>query len=280
MNASTALQQDHSAADARPVALITGASSGIGLATARRCAQLGYRVFGTSRSGQAIDPGVFMLTLDVDRDDSVTDCIAALLRQTSRLDLVVNNAGRALAGACEETSPDEARALFETNVFGPMRVIRAVLPTMRQQASGTIINVGSLSGSVGVPFHGVYAASKHALAGYSEALRLELRPFGIRVSVIEPQAHRTQIQMGSPARPMPLYYAGRQHVEALIRQQIEAGDSPERVVDAILAAARARAPALRYPVGRSARFATWARRLLPARVFEHFLRREFLLPAS
>lgn len=155
MTSSTSVLSAARSASQLPVALITGASSGIGRATAQRCARLGYRVFGTSRVEHASDPDVCMLKLDVDCDDSVAACVTELLRRTVRLDLVVNNAGRAMLGACEETSSGEARALFETNVFGPMRVVRAVLPTMRRQASGTIINIGSLSGSVGVPFHGV-----------------------------------------------------------------------------------------------------------------------------
>ncbi|MDB4976428.1 MAG: short-chain dehydrogenase protein, partial [Myxococcaceae bacterium] len=201
-----------------------------------------------------------------------------LLRRAGRLDVLVNNAGRAMVGACEETGADEARSLFETNVLGPMRVVSAVLPTMRQQSRGSIVNVGSLSGSIGVPFHGIYAATKHALAGYSEALRLELEPFGIHVSVVEPAAHRTHIQMTRPAKLLSVYDAARQRVEAIIRQQIESGASPERVVDVIVAAATSRSPRLRYRVGRRARFAVWARRLLPAYAFEHVMRREFRLP--
>jgi short-subunit dehydrogenase len=220
-----------------------------------------------------------MLLLDVDQDDSVRDCIDVLLKRAGRIDVVVNNAGRAMVGACEETSAEEARALFETNVFGVMRIISAVLPSMREQRRGAIVNVGSLAGSIAVPFHGVYAASKHALAGYSEALRLELAPFGIRVSLVEPQAHRTQIQMIKSRAPQAQYDQARAHVEAKIRRDIEAGDSPERVVDVIVAATTARAPRPRYRVGRRAQAAVWARRVLPAGLFERMLRREFGLPA-
>lgn len=262
------------------VALVTGASSGFGLVTARRLAALGYRVFGTNRSGQGNTPDVEMLALDVDTDSSVVACIAELMRRTGRLDVLVNNAGRALVGACEETSAAEARALFETNVFGVMRVSAAVLPIMRQQRSGTIVNVGSVSGFVGVPFHGVYAASKHALAGYTEALRHEVRGFGVQVCVVEPAAHKTGIQMARPQHLLSIYDQGRQTVEAIIRKQIDTGNSPERVADVIVAAVRKGAPRVRYRIGLKALLAVWGLRLLPMRLWELAVRREFRLAAA
>jgi len=261
-----------------PVALVTGASAGFGLATARKLATRGFRVFGTSRSGAAGAPGVEMLALDVDTDVSVRECTAELLRRAGRLDVVVNNAGRAMLGACEETSADEARALFETNVFGTMRFVSAVLPTLRGQRRGAIVNVGSISGFMGVPFHGVYAASKHALAGYTEALRLEVEVFGVSVSLVEPAAHRTGIQMTRPRAPLAPYDVGRERVAAIIRAQIEGGDSPERVVEAIVRAATSSAPRLRYRVGRKAGVAAWARRWLPEAALAYVMRREFQLP--
>jgi short-subunit dehydrogenase len=163
-----------------------------------------------------------------------------------------------MVGSCEETSAEEARALFETNVFGPMRVAAAVLPAMREARRGVIVNVGSLSGFIGVPFHGAYSASKHALAGYTEALRYEVRSFGVRVALIEPAAHRTGIRMARPRTPMPLYEVGRERVEAIIRAQIERGDSPERVVDAIVEAAT-RTAAVPLPRHRGRRWRRGAR---------------------
>jgi short-subunit dehydrogenase len=262
------------------VALVTGASSGFGELTAKRLAREGYRVFGTSRGPHSGYPGVEMLRMDVDDDASVTRCVADVLARSGRVDLLVNNAGRAMLGACEETSASEARALFETNLFGVMRLVNAVLPSMRRQGCGAIVNVGSLSGFVGVPFHGAYAATKHALAGYSEALRLEVRPFGITVALVEPAAHRTQIQMIRPGQLQPLYDRGRERVGAIIRRQIEGGAAPERVVDAIVAAATAPAPHGRYRVGLKAVLGALARRLLPASVFEWALRREFQLSGT
>jgi short-subunit dehydrogenase len=261
------------------VVLVTGASSGFGARVAQRFAALNYRVFGTSRSGAGGPPGVEMLALDVDLDQSVATCARELLARAGRVDVLVNNAGRAMVGACEETRADEARALFETNVFGTMRMVGAFLPTMRAQGEGAIVNVGSVSGFVGVPFHGVYAASKHALAGYTEALHFEVARFGIRVALVEPAAHRTGIQMIRPRELRALYDEDRSRVEAIIRRQIEHGDDPGRVVDAIVRAAISKTPALRYRVGFKAGLASWARRVLPERALGAMMRREFRLSA-
>jgi short-subunit dehydrogenase len=187
----------------------------------------------------------------------------------------VNNAGRAMLGAAEETSPTEARALFETNVFGVMRVTCGVLPGMRARGRGAIINVGSLSGFIGVPFHGIYAATKHALAGYSEAVRLEVEPFGVRVVLIEPAAHATAIEMVRPARLLAEYAEPRERVGRIIRAQIERGGDPARIASAIVAAALAPHPPARIRVGGKAVLGSYARRLLSVRLFERFLRREF-----
>ncbi len=259
------------------VALVTGASSGFGLVTAEKLAEVGFTVFGTSRSGAGGPVSVEMLALDVDDDESVSRCISRLIARFGRLDVLVNNAGRAMVGACEETSAAEARALFETNVFGVMRVTSAVLPTMRAQGSGRIVNVGSISGITGVPFHGVYAASKHALAGYSEALRHEVAPFGISVSLVEPEAHRTGIAMSRPARQLALYDEGRDGVEAIIRGQIERGNSPIHVAETIARIASTARPKFRHGVGKKATLLYFARRVLPPRLFESLVRRELRL---
>lgn len=261
--------------DQRPVALVTGASTGFGRLTAERLAARGYRVFGTNRTGTGSSAALEMLVLDVDLDESVERCVQDLLGRAGRIDVLVNNAGRAMLGACEETSSSEARALFETNVFGVMRMVSAVLPTMKQQGHGSIVNVGSLSGLISVPFHGVYAASKHALAGYSDALRHEVRPFGVRVSLVEPAAHRTGITMARPARTQAAYDADREQVGSLIQTQIETGRDPARVADTIVVAATSGTPKVRYRVGFKALLASWALRLLPLSWVEIAVRYEF-----
>ncbi len=169
------------------VALVTGASSGFGQLTAARLVASGYRVFGTSRDAQASSaPGVEMLVLDVRSEESVQACVAELLQRAGRLDLLVNNAGQTHASLAEETDPAQARDVLETNFWGAVRVTNAVLPTMRKQRSGHIINVSSLAGLLGTPGQAFYSASKFALEGYSEALSIELQPFHIHVSLIEP----------------------------------------------------------------------------------------------
>src|SRR5688572_20884543 len=171
------------------IALVTGASSGIGEATAERLAIAGYKVYGTSRRGARAGQRSFaMLSLDVTSDASVEAAVSEVMRLEGRIDLLVNNAGFGVAPAgAEESSLDQARAIFDTNFFGIVRMTRAVVPYMRRQGSGRIINIGSVLGLVPQPYGALYAATKHAVEGYSESLDHELRTRGIRVSVIEPR---------------------------------------------------------------------------------------------
>ncbi|WP_341531058.1 SDR family NAD(P)-dependent oxidoreductase [Nostoc sp. UHCC 0302] len=154
-------------------------------------AQEGYCVFGTSRKEHQASQGVEMLRLDVTSDSSVQSCIKQLLTQTNRIDLLINNAGQIHASMIEETSLEQAKEIFETNFWGIVRLTNAVLPVMRQQRSGHIINISSVAGLIGAPGQGFYSASKFALEGYSEALSVELDPFNINVSLIEPGYFKT-----------------------------------------------------------------------------------------
>jgi len=175
------------------VALITGASSGIGQATAERLADAGYTVFGTSRraapgAGRAFE----MLTLDVTSESSVAAAVEEVVRRAGRVDVLVNNAGFGVApAAAEESSLEQAQAIFDTNFFGVVRMTRAVVPHMRKEGGGRIINIGSVLGFLPMPYGALYAATKHAIEGYSESLDHELRTRGIRVSVIEPAYTKT-----------------------------------------------------------------------------------------
>jgi NAD(P)-dependent dehydrogenase (short-subunit alcohol dehydrogenase family) len=178
--------------DDAPVVLVTGASSGFGKAIATSLAARGWQVYGTTRATTERGPGPLrMLTMDVTSDESVARGVATVLGEQGRIDAVVNNAGMGYAGALEDTSLEEARAQFETNFFGMHRVCRAVLPAMRARRSGRIVNLSSLGGFVSVPFQGLYCASKFAVEAYSEALRMEVRPFGIHVSMVEPGDYAT-----------------------------------------------------------------------------------------
>src|SRR5579862_1855757 len=163
----------------RDVALVTGASSGIGLVTAQLLAKVGYRVFGTSRRETAKSQGITMLICDVTDDASVRQMVDDVVQSTGRLDLVVNNAGIGLLGAAEDSSIAQVTRLFDVNVFGVARVVNAVLPIMRSQKRGRIINVSSALGLIPAPFSAYYSATKHALEGFSESLDHEVRHFGI-----------------------------------------------------------------------------------------------------
>src|SRR5262245_5584485 len=170
------------------VALITGASSGIGRATAELIATRGHRVFGGVRAPATTRPlaGVELVSLDVRDEASVKACVDEVRGRTGRIDVLINNAGVNLVGAVEETSVSQAQALFDTNVLGVLRMVKAVLPDMRRQGAGLIVNISSVLGLIPAPYMGVYASTKHALEGLSDSLDHEVRAFGIRVVLIEP----------------------------------------------------------------------------------------------
>jgi NAD(P)-dependent dehydrogenase (short-subunit alcohol dehydrogenase family) len=261
---------------ARAVALITGASSGIGAATASLLATSGFRVFGTSRAPTADPRRPFPLVpLDVRSDASVAAAVRHVLAQAGRIDLLVNSAGYAQAGALEENSLDDARAQFDTNVFGVLRVTNAVLPGMRAQRSGRIVNVSSLVGHVAPAYLGLYAGTKFALEGLSEALRAELRPFGVAVSLVEPGFVRTGLAGRSPAQPLAAYDVPRGAALAGAREGIERGLPPAVVAQAVLRIATAPRPGLRYRVGRTSTLLIALKRLLPEPAFERVRRRAF-----
>src|SRR5438067_9288448 len=188
----------------QPVALVTGASSGIGQATAELLAAHGFTVFGTSRTPREGTRSYTWLPLDVRSDDSVQTAVQSLLAQAGRIDLLVNNAGYVQFGAIEESSVADAQAQLDTNLFGVIRMLKAVLPVMRQQGSGRIINISSIVGHVAAPYGGLYATSKFALEGLSEALSEEVCPFGVTVSIIKPGFANTPIvsQTRMPTTPL------------------------------------------------------------------------------
>ncbi len=261
-----------------PVALIIGASSGIGRASAVALAKVGYRVFGTSRKPMTAPAnGITMLVADVTDDGSVQALIARVMATTGRIDLLVNNAGYALSGAAEESSIGQVQALFETNFHGVVRVTNAVLPIMRAEGVGRILNIGSVVGLIPGPFGAYYVASKHAIEGYSESLDHEVRPFGIRVAVIEPWATKTSIEANSPQgdRPVAAYARTIARYRTAFDAAMAAGDTAEDVAATIVTAARDRSPRLRYPSGKASRQTSFARRFLPRSMFDRTLRKQF-----
>ena len=249
------------------IALVTGASSGIGEATAQRLAKAGYKVYGTSRRGaQAGQRSFEMLPLDVTSDESVDAAVREVMRLEGRIDLLVNNAGFGVAPAgAEESSIEQARSIFETNFFGLVRMTRAVVPHMRRQGSGRIINIGSVLGFLPMPYGALYAATKHAIEGYSESLDHELRTRGIRVSVIEPAYTKTQFDANllEPDSKLDEYREVRAVLGKTLKEVMAAADEPGVVADAVLKAAIAVRPKLRYTAGGLASRLRLLRRFAP-----------------
>ena len=263
------------------IAIVTGASSGIGEATAERLAKAGYTVYGTSRRGARVSTRSFhMLALDVTSDASVEAAVGDVMRLEGRIDLLVNNAGFGVAPAgAEESSLEQARSIFETNFFGLVRMTRAVVPHMRRQGSGRIINIGSVLGLLPMPYGALYAATKHAVEGYSESLDHELRTRGIRVTVIEPAYTKTQFDANllEPDSQLDEYREIRVALGTLLKEVMAAADEPSVVADVVLKAANAEHPRLRYPAGRLANRLRWLRRFAPAGVVDAGLRKDLRL---
>ena len=258
--------------------LVTGASSGIGQATAQLLAERGFNVFGTARKPAAAkSSNVTMVALDVRSDDSVKRCVEQVQAQAGRVDVLVNNAGYALMSAAEETSIDEAKAQLETNFFGAVRMVNAVLPGMRKAGAGKIINIGSLAGITAIPFSAFYTASKFAIDGYSEALWHEVRPFGIHVTVLEPGFIHTKIgeTTQTAAAPLAPYNGVRQRVTAALARQVEHGIAPEKVAATVLRAIESRNPKLRYRVGTDAAWIPRMKSVMPWPLFAVGVRRTF-----
>jgi short-subunit dehydrogenase len=264
----------------RGVAIVTGASSGIGEATAKALETAGFRVFGTSRRAMVRSDGLSMVACDVTDEASVNGLVETVLSEAGRIDLLVNNAGMGLLGGAEESSIDQAKALFDVNVFGVLRVTNAVLPVMRQQRAGRIVNVSSILGLVPSPFSALYASTKHALEGYSESLDHELRAFGIRVALVEPGYTQTSFEQNTmaPDRALPIYDAVRGDMEVQLRRGVGSGDTPEVVAQAILEAATADVPRRRYAAGKMAKQVRLLRRLVPEAAFDKSLRKQVGLP--
>ena len=265
------------------VSLVTGASSGIGEATARRLATAGYKVYGTSRRGaQSGRQSFAMLPLDVTSDESVETAVNELIRREGRIDLLVNNAGFGVAPAgAEESSIDQAKAIFETNFFGLIRMTRAVVPHMRRQGNGRIINIGSVLGFLPMPYGALYAATKHAVEGYSESLDHELRTRGIRVSVIEPAYTKTRFDANFLAADSKLdeYGEVRALLDKVLKDVMAPADEPTVVADVVLEAAIADRPKLRYVAGGLANRLRLLRRFAPAGLVDAGIRKDLRLDA-
>jgi NAD(P)-dependent dehydrogenase (short-subunit alcohol dehydrogenase family) len=267
----------------KPVALVTGASSGIGKAAALALAAAGHEVVGTSRDTARVTPlsGVSFIELDVADDASVTAAVAQVIDRFGRIDVLVNNAGIGSAGAAEESSAAQAQGLFDINVFGVIRMINAVLPHMRAQRSGRIINISSILGFIPQPYMAIYAASKHAVEGYSESVDHEVREYGVRVLLVEPAWTSTAFDAASvrPDQPLDLYAKQRDVFEQYMAGAVKDGDDPAVVAKEIVAAASDAKPKLRYPAGANTARVHTMRRTVPSDEFDQQLRILNRLPA-
>jgi NAD(P)-dependent dehydrogenase (short-subunit alcohol dehydrogenase family) len=257
------------------VVLVTGASSGIGKACATWLSGQGFRVYGTSRRPSlTAAPNLTMLTADVNRDDSVEQAVRCILDREGRLDVVINNAGMGIAGPLENTTTEQAKAQFEVNFFAALRVCRAALPAMRSQRQGYIINIGSIGGVLAIPYQSMYSASKFALEGMSEALRMEVRNFGIHVVLIEPgdfktdlTQNRTVLQVGDA------YRSSFQSALAKTTHDEQHGAGPEKIARLVHRVVNHRSPRLRYTIGPAPqRAAVWLKRLFPNSLVEFGMR--------
>jgi NAD(P)-dependent dehydrogenase (short-subunit alcohol dehydrogenase family) len=243
-------------------------------------AERGFEVYGTTRAADAHfadAAAIKVVQLDVRDDESVRRGLHGVLNQTGRLDVLVNAAGVMFLGAIEETRLAEARGVFETNFFGVLRLCQAVLPIMRAQRYGRIVNISSVLGFLPAPYMGVYAASKHAVEGYSESLDHEVRQFGIRVCVVEPGFTRTRLADNSQQaeQRLPEYGRERDRVEVAVRGATAMGNEPLTVASAVLRAATSPHPRLRYPAGHEATRLRLLRRFAPSGLLDRGLRKQF-----
>ncbi len=270
-------------ANTQPLALVTGASSGIGKAAALALVQAGFNVLGTSRNASRVTPqrGVTFLDLDVTSDESVSTLVRGVIERFGRIDVLVNNAGTGAAGAAEESSVAQDQRVFDINFFGLIRMTKAVLPHMRAQGRGRIINISSVLGLVPAPYMASYAATKHAIEGYSESVDHELREHGVRVLLIEPAYTRTGFDANAlqPDAPLPIYAEQRQAFDRVMASAMAVGDDPATVARSIVAAATDPKPKLRYTAGSTAGRVSALRRFVPAWAFDRQIRKLNRLPA-
>lgn len=261
--------------------VITGASSGIGQATARLLAQHGYRVFGGVRNPRKASPipGVTLAALDVTDDASVAAFTGLVLSEAGKIDVLINNAGVSLVGPVEQTTVAEAARVFDVNVFGPLRMIRAVLPPMRNARSGLIINISSVLGFLPAPFMGIYASSKHALEGMSESLDHEIRDYNVRVILVEPAFTNTNLDVNATITEAPMgVYAEQAHATMqTVLAQIKSAPAPDFVAQKVLAALST-PYRMRQPAGGQATLLSRLRRFVPAKAFDKSLRKTFGFP--
>ncbi|MGB5943457.1 MAG: SDR family oxidoreductase [Leeuwenhoekiella sp.] len=258
------------------IILITGASSGIGKAIAEFLVTKGFTVYGSSRNPkQSVVNGVHFIKLDVTKKDSVAQAVAEVIQKAGRVDVLINNAGKGITGPLEEIPEEELKAVFETNYFGPLRMINSILPAMRKQNGGLIINVTSIAGYMGLPFRGAYSATKGALGLTTEAYRMELKNFNIKMTNMAPGDFATNIAAGryhAPVKPGSPYEAVYQKSLNLMDGHVDAGMDPQVMAEAVLAVINTKNPKVHYKVGAfMQRISVVLKSILPDRAYEKVL---------
>ncbi|WP_251551824.1 oxidoreductase [Neobacillus muris] len=267
----------------RSIAIVTGSSSGFGLLTVLELAKAGFQVAATMRDIQKavpliehakklnIETSIIIHELDVTREESVKE-LRLLIEKMGRVDVLVNNAGYAAGGFAEEISIKSYQNQFETNVFGVIRVTQAVLPFMRKQGSGKIITISSISGKIAFPGLSPYVASKHAIEGWSECLRLEMKPFGVDVVLLEPGSFKTNIwstgKQVTDSQPDSPYYPFMRKIEKYLEAGADRYGDPQDVSLIISKIAAMNKPGLRFPIGKGVKLSIFLRNLLPWRLWE------------
>ena len=237
--------------------LITGATSGIGLFIANQLHENGFKVYGTSRVPDKFRQTLpfELLELDITSETSVQNCVNTLLSKTQTIDALINNAGIGICGSAEETTIEQAYKQVETNFWGAVKMTRTVLPIMRQQRSGKVITIGSLGGIIGIPYQSYYSAAKHALEGFYKSLRLEVRPFNIKISMVEPGFFKTNLHNAFEyAKPTISDYENlRNNALPVFSDSIKKADTPEAVARIVLKILNSKNPGYSYRVGKN----TW-----------------------
>jgi NAD(P)-dependent dehydrogenase (short-subunit alcohol dehydrogenase family) len=265
------------------VVLITGASSGLGLATALHLSQLGYEVFGTSRNPKNYlkELPFELLQLEITDMNSITDCVASILEKCNRLDVLINNAGVGITGPMEEIKANAVLANFATNCFGPLQMIQEVLPQMRKQGAGFIINITSIAGVMGLPFRGIYSASKNAFSIMTESIRMEVKPFGIKVCTLAPGDYATDIVSRRYHAPMiesSPYIKVYQASLDMMDSHVDKGNSPQEIADAIASILTESNPKVHYQFGPFVqKLSKGLKSILPSRIFEKLILNHYKL---
>lgn len=264
------------------VVLITGGSSGIGKSIGEFLHQKGFIVYGTSRNPEKVLNSVFpLVALDVRNAESIKIAVAKIIATAGRLDVVINNAGVGITGPLEEIPMEEIKNNFETNFFGPIEVMRAVLPQMREQKSGLIINITSIAGYMGLPYRSVYSASKGALELITEALRMEVKSFGIHITNVAPGDFATNIAAGRYHAPVisgSAYEKVYGETLSTMNEHVDAGSNPNEMAEAIYKIMQTKKPNVHYKVGAfMQKFSIVLKRVLPDTVYEKMLMNHYKL---